>query len=252
MAEQWAFNPLVQGSTPWRPTSENMPSRWPGVARIVYTSRCVLSWPKARRSYTQQLPGGAFRVSTYAGTDPVTGRQIRLQGRPETERAAQIELGMLQWQAAAGRQPETDATAAQLMERYAEAGAGTQRPPDLMDWWRTFEAAGRAIGRKRQAALQSGKPSPPQRVSQPGVQTQATDEVPWPDAKAPEGGGPGRGKPGKPADAGTDGRAGDQTRCPACRPAGCSAGASPSRGRPVQGRRRAPRRSGRLRRPRPG
>ena len=24
MAEQWAFNPLVQGSTPWRPTWENL------------------------------------------------------------------------------------------------------------------------------------------------------------------------------------------------------------------------------------
>jgi hypothetical protein len=24
MAEQWAFNPLVQGSTPWRPTWENV------------------------------------------------------------------------------------------------------------------------------------------------------------------------------------------------------------------------------------
>ena len=23
MAEQWAFNPLVQGSTPWRPTRQN-------------------------------------------------------------------------------------------------------------------------------------------------------------------------------------------------------------------------------------
>src|SRR5206468_3668429 len=33
MAEQWAFNPLVQGSTPWRPTRENISNRWLGVAR---------------------------------------------------------------------------------------------------------------------------------------------------------------------------------------------------------------------------
>ena len=38
----------------------------------------------------------------------------------KTERAAQIELGRLLEQAAAGRQPETDATVAQLMDRYAE------------------------------------------------------------------------------------------------------------------------------------
>jgi hypothetical protein len=39
----------------------------------------------------------------------------------KTERAAQIELGKLLEQAAAGRQPETDATAAQLVDhRYVE------------------------------------------------------------------------------------------------------------------------------------
>jgi hypothetical protein len=78
------FNPLVQDSTPWRPTS------------------------------------GSFRVSVYAGTDPLTGRQIRLRKTCKTERAAQIELGRLLEQSAAGRQPETDATVAQLMDRYAE------------------------------------------------------------------------------------------------------------------------------------
>ena len=50
----------------------------------------------------------------------MTGRQIRLRRTCKTERAAQIELGRLLEQAAAGRQPETDATVAQLMDRYAE------------------------------------------------------------------------------------------------------------------------------------
>jgi hypothetical protein len=50
---------------------------------------------KARSGYIQQLPSGAFRVSVYAGIDPLTGRQIRLLGTRETERAAQIELGLL-------------------------------------------------------------------------------------------------------------------------------------------------------------
>jgi integrase len=75
---------------------------------------------KARGGYIQQLPSGAFRVSVYAGTDPLTGRQIRLRRTCKTERAAQIELGRLLEQAAAGRQPETDATVAQLMDSYAE------------------------------------------------------------------------------------------------------------------------------------
>src|SRR6266536_492055 len=75
---------------------------------------------KARGGYIQQLPSGSFRVSVYAGTDPLTGRQIRLRKTCKTERAAQIELGRLLEQATAGRQPETDATVAQLMDRYAE------------------------------------------------------------------------------------------------------------------------------------
>jgi integrase len=75
---------------------------------------------EARSGYIQQLPSGAFRVSVYAGTNPLTGRQIRLRRTCKTERAAQIELGRLLEQAAAGRQPETDATVAQLMDKYAE------------------------------------------------------------------------------------------------------------------------------------
>ena len=75
---------------------------------------------KATGGYIQQLPSGSFRVSVYAGTDLLTGRQIRLRKTCKTERAAQIELGRLLEQAAAGRQPETDATVAQLMDRYTE------------------------------------------------------------------------------------------------------------------------------------
>jgi integrase len=73
-----------------------------------------------RSGYIQQLPSGAFRISVYAGTDPLTGRQIRLRRTCKTERIAEIELGKLLEQVAAGRQPETDATVAQLMDRYLE------------------------------------------------------------------------------------------------------------------------------------
>jgi integrase len=75
---------------------------------------------KARSGYIQQLPSGAFRVSVYGGTDPLTGRQIRLRRTCKTERAAEIELGRLLEQAAAGRRPETEVSVAQLMDRYAE------------------------------------------------------------------------------------------------------------------------------------
>jgi len=57
-------------------------------------------------------------VKVYAGADPLTGREIRLRKTCKTERAAQIELGKLLEQAAARRQPEVEATAAQLMDRY--------------------------------------------------------------------------------------------------------------------------------------
>ena len=59
-------------------------------------------------------------MKVYAGIDPLTGREIRLRKTCKTERAAQIELGKLLEQAAAGRGPETSATVAELMDRYAE------------------------------------------------------------------------------------------------------------------------------------
>jgi hypothetical protein len=51
----------------------------------------------------------SWRVKVYGGTDPLTGREIRLRKTCKTERAALIELGKLLEQAAAGRQPETNA-----------------------------------------------------------------------------------------------------------------------------------------------
>ncbi len=75
---------------------------------------------KKSPGHIEQLPSGSWRVKVYGGTDPLTGREIRLRKTCKTERAAQIELGKLLEQAAAGRQPETDATVAQLMDRYAE------------------------------------------------------------------------------------------------------------------------------------
>jgi integrase len=57
-------------------------------------------------------------VKVYAGTDPLTGREIRFRKTCKTERAAQIELGKLLQQAAAGRQPDSGVTVAQLLDQY--------------------------------------------------------------------------------------------------------------------------------------
>jgi hypothetical protein len=76
---------------------------------------------KVPSGHTEQLPSGSWRVKAYAGTDPMTGREIRLRKTCKTERAAEIELGKLLEQADEGRQPETDITVAQLMDRYSIA-----------------------------------------------------------------------------------------------------------------------------------
>jgi len=52
------------------------------------------------------------------GTDPLTGREIRFRKTCKTEQAAQIELGRLLAQAAAGRQPDSAVTVAQLLDQY--------------------------------------------------------------------------------------------------------------------------------------
>ena len=52
MAEQWAFNPLVQGSTPWRPTRENTILIMVLVDRLVdrmsVVRATVMSWVRSR------------------------------------------------------------------------------------------------------------------------------------------------------------------------------------------------------------
>ena len=44
-------------------------------------------------------------MKVFAGTDPLTGREIRLRKTCKTERAAQIELGKLLKQATRGASP---------------------------------------------------------------------------------------------------------------------------------------------------
>ena len=41
--------------------------------------------PRAAKGYIEQLPSGSFRVTVYVGTDPLTGRAIRLKATAKTE-----------------------------------------------------------------------------------------------------------------------------------------------------------------------
>jgi len=119
----------------------------------------VASWLANRPIHraTQRI----LAVKVYAGTDPLTGREIRLRRTCKTERAAQIELGKLLEQASAGRQPKTNATVAELMDRYTEVAdwdLSTRKANEMghrwyrsscaaFSWVRSFVAAGFRFGR---------------------------------------------------------------------------------------------------------
>ncbi len=75
--------------------------------------------PRVAKGYIEQLPSGSFRVSVYAGTDPLTRRALRLKATAKTEQQAQIELGRLLKEASEGRTPESNATMAKLLDEYA-------------------------------------------------------------------------------------------------------------------------------------
>jgi integrase len=69
--------------------------------------------------HIQQLPSGSYRVSVYAGADPLTRRPIRLRATAKTETQARIELGKLLEKARDGRSPEAGVTMAKLLDEYA-------------------------------------------------------------------------------------------------------------------------------------
>ncbi len=70
--------------------------------------------------HIEQLPSGSFRVSVYAGVDPLTGKQLRHRKTVKTEEAAQIALGRLLEDAEAGRRPDTKVTVGELLARCME------------------------------------------------------------------------------------------------------------------------------------
>jgi integrase len=72
----------------------------------------------APSGHIEQLPSGSWRAKVYAGTDPLTGREIRFRKTRKTEVEAQIELGKLLELARAGHQPDSDVTVAELLDQY--------------------------------------------------------------------------------------------------------------------------------------
>jgi integrase len=68
--------------------------------------------------HIEQLPSGSFRVHVYGGIDPITRRRIYFRQTAKTLPQAQIVLGKLLEQAQAGKQPESGATVAQLLDQY--------------------------------------------------------------------------------------------------------------------------------------
>jgi len=62
-----------------------------------------------------------------SGTDPITRRRIRLRETCKDLVSAQIALGRLLGQAQSGKEPESGATVAQLLEMYMRSPSGTYR-----------------------------------------------------------------------------------------------------------------------------
>ena len=70
--------------------------------------------------HIEQLPSGSFRVSVYAGKDPLTGKQLRHRKTAKTEQQAFIILGRLLEEAQSGKRPESHVTVAELMSQYMQ------------------------------------------------------------------------------------------------------------------------------------
>ena len=74
----------------------------------------------AGSGHIEQLPSGSCRVSVYAGTDPLTGHEVRFRETAKTMPQAQIVLGRLLEQADAGRRPDSRVLVSEVLSRYLE------------------------------------------------------------------------------------------------------------------------------------
>lgn len=76
------------------------------------------------RGSIETLPSGALRVRVYAGSDPVTGRRHYLTetvpAGPTAQRLVRAARDRLAAEIAERRNPRTNATVDQLLERYLD------------------------------------------------------------------------------------------------------------------------------------
>ena len=110
---------------------------------------------KKSPGHIEQLPSGSWRVKVYGGTDPLTGREIRLRKTCKTERAALIELGKLLEQAVAapqlavvrqdGRTVEQVVALPNWAHTWIKSGAATKCRPRAGTIQRIMTSAGYAI-----------------------------------------------------------------------------------------------------------
>jgi integrase len=79
--------------------------------------------PRARGS-VEELPSGGYRVRVYAGVDPVTGRDRYLRetipAGPRADREAEKVRTRLLVEVDERRNPRTNATVGQLLDRHLE------------------------------------------------------------------------------------------------------------------------------------
>jgi len=71
----------------------------------------------AGTGHIEQLPSGSYRVHVYAGTDPLTGRELRHRQTVKTEARARVVLGKLLERASAAQPPESGVTVGELLDR---------------------------------------------------------------------------------------------------------------------------------------
>jgi hypothetical protein len=129
----------------------------------------------------------------YAGTDPLTGREIRFRKTCKTERDAQIELGKLLALAGDGRQPDCDVTLAQLLDQYTQTAGRdlSTRESNLGYIRRTIKPAVGSMQVRKVPPSAGHVLRPPDAMREPGVHRQAFIEhrtVPEP---GPDPGDPG-------------------------------------------------------------
>jgi integrase len=72
--------------------------------------------PSTPSGHIEQLPSGSWRSKVYAGTDPLTGREICFRKSRRSEVEAQIELGKLL--ELSPRRADSDVTVAELLDEY--------------------------------------------------------------------------------------------------------------------------------------